>query len=126
MSGRKGARPVVFVCANILNGELLTKMITANSTSEATKLFTEQFGIAPKDVLGPFLKKRTQVIEATRVLKFSNQTKKAIYGDWLVNAFILTDPVDQAYLVFIRRADNKKAPLPTGTITVPVSELRFT
>lgn len=122
---KKAIRPLIFVCAAILNGELVTKSIISNSSTEASKLFTEEFGIIPKDILGPFLKKKVQIIETTRILKFSNQTKKATYGDWLVNAFILTDPVDQAYLVFIRRTDNKKAISPTGTITVPVSELRF-
>jgi hypothetical protein len=75
--------------------------------------------------MGPFYKKRAQVLESTRVLKFTNQTKRAQYNDWLVNAFILKEPVDQAYLVFIKRLDDKKLPTPKGTITVPVSELRF-
>jgi hypothetical protein len=123
---RKGPRQLVFVCASISSaGELVTKIIPANSPDEATKLFTEQFSHAPKEVLGPFFKKRTQVIENTRVLKFTNQTKKAIYNDWIVNAFILTEPANQAYLVFLKRADDKKLPTPKGTITVPVSDLRF-
>jgi hypothetical protein len=122
---RKRIRPLIFVCAAILNGELLTKSIIANNNSEAIELFTEQFGVAPKEILGPFLKKRVKVVESTKILKFSNQTKKAIYNDWIVNAFILIEPPDQAYLVFIRRTDNKKATLPAGTITVPISELRF-
>jgi hypothetical protein len=65
------------------------------------------------------------VIENTRVLKFSNQTKKAIYNDWLVDAFLLQEPENQAYLVFIKRVDDKKLPSPKGTITVPITDLRF-
>jgi hypothetical protein len=124
---RKGPRPQVFVCASIsVTGELITKVIPASSQAEAIELFTKQHAHAPKDVLGPFFKKRAQIIEKTRTLKFlPNQTKKAIYDDWLVNAFMLTEPVDQAYLVFIKRVDNKSLPKPQGTITVPVSDLRF-
>lgn len=122
---RKGARPTVFVCSCISIGELITKIIPANSPDEASQLFSEQYGMMPKEVLGPFYKKRAQVIESTRVLKFSNQNKKAIYDDWYVNAFLLKEPENQAYLVFIKRVDDKKIPAPKGTITVPVSELRF-
>lgn len=123
---RKGSRQLVFVCAGIVDTELITKIIPANSPDEAAKLFTDQFSCAPKDVLGPFYKKRAQVIETTRVLKFSNQTRKAIYNDWMVNAFMLVEPENQAYLVFIKRIDDKKIPIPKGTITVPISDLRFT
>jgi len=76
-------------------------------------------------VLGPFFKKRAQVLENTRSLKFTNQNKKAIYNEWYVNAFMLKEPENQAYLVFIRRVDDKKLPPPKGTITVPISDLRF-
>jgi hypothetical protein len=122
---RKGARQLVFVCASIINGELITKIIPATSTLEARDCFKKQFSCDPQEVMGPFFKKKTQVIETTRVLKFSNQAKKAIYNDWMVNAFLLTDPVDWAFLVFIKRADDKKMPLPKGTITVPITDLRF-
>lgn len=81
--------------------------------------------MTPKEILGPFYKKRAQVIENTRSLKFSNQTKKAVYNDWMVNAFLLKEPENQAYLVFIKRVDDKKLPIPKGTITVPISDLRF-
>jgi hypothetical protein len=123
---RRGARPVVFVCIALEGNMLTTKIIPANTQEEAIKSFKRQFDLEPREVLGPFFKKRAQVIESTRVLKFSNETKQAIYNDcWLVNAFMLKEPENQAYLVFIKRTDNKKVPTPKGTITVPVSELRF-
>lgn len=126
MNGRKGARPVVFVCAAIdTNNALCTKIIEASNQEEAISLFKEQFSFEPREVLGPFFKKRAQVIENTRVLKFSNENKQAIYNDWLVNAFLLSEPVNQAYLIFIKRTDGKKVPTPKGTITVPISDLRF-
>lgn len=123
---RRGPRELVFVCASVSNlGELITKVISATSPAEASKIFDEQNSHPPKEILGPFFKKRAQIIENTRVLKFTNQTKKAIYNDWVVTAFILTEPADQAYLVFIKRVDDKKLPIPKGTITVPLSNLRF-
>jgi hypothetical protein len=123
---RKGARQLVFVCANIIDGELITKIIPAATTLEAKELFAKQYSVEPKEILGPFFKKKAQIIENTRVLKFSNQTKKAIYGDWEVNAFLLIEPADSAFLVFNKRVDGKKVPFPKGTITAPVTELRFT
>lgn len=123
---RKGARPTVFVCAALgSGGELLTKVIPATSPTEASNVFVETFRVQPKEVMGPFFKKRAQVLENTRILKFTNQTKKAVYDDWVVNAFLLKEPENQAYLVFIKRVDDKKVPAPKGTITVPVSDLRF-
>lgn len=123
---RKGARQTIFVCAGITdNNELVMRIIAADSPKEATDLFFEQATFQPKEVLGPFYKKRSQVIDNTRVLKFSNQTKRAIYNNWLVDAFMLQEPENQAYLVFIKRIDDKKLSPPKGTITVPVSDLRF-
>lgn len=123
---RTGPRPIVFVCGGVANnGDFLMKTISATSPSEAMQFFTDEFGFKPKEVQGPFLKKRTQVIESTRVLKFTNQTKEAIYNDWIVSAIILSDPIDQAYLVFKKRVDETKATIPKGIITVPISDLRF-
>jgi hypothetical protein len=123
---RRTTRPIFFVCAAIAEpGDLIIKMILATSQQEAMELFKKEFFIPPQEILGPFYKKRTQILETTRTLKFSNQTKKAIYNGWIVNAFMLKEPIDQAYLVFIKREDGKKIPSPKGTITVPISELRF-
>jgi hypothetical protein len=125
MSGT-GPRQTVFVCVSIApDGELLTKIVPATTVAEATQLFADAYLHAPKEILGPFFKKRAQVIESTVVLKFSNVTKKAVYNDWIVNAFLLKEPENQAFLVFIKRVDDKKIPTPKGTITVPIADLRF-
>lgn len=126
MNGRKGARQTVFVCVAISdNNELVTRIIPAESPKDAADLFIQQVSLQPKEVLGPFFKKRAQVIENTRILKFTTQRKRAIYNDWVVDAFLLQEPVNQAYLVFIKRVDDKKLPPPKGTITVPLTDLRF-
>jgi hypothetical protein len=119
-------RRVFFVCVSInKSGELVTQVVPANSPSEASQLYAEKHSHIPKRIMGPFYKKRSQILETTRVLNLTNETKKAHYNDWLVNAFILKEPIDQAFLVFIKRLDDKKIPMPKGTITVPLSELRF-
>ncbi len=124
---KKGARQTFFVCASLTaSGELITQTIPATSPDEASRLFSKEHTITPQEVLGPFYKKRVQVLENTRELKFSNQTKKAVYNDWLVDAFLLKEPENQAYLIFTRRLDGKKMPAPKGTVVVPISDLRFT
>lgn len=123
---RMGRRQTIFVCVTISdNKELITRLISAEYPKEAADLFFQQMGCQPQEVLGPFFKKKTQVIESTRILKFTAQQKRAIYNDWVVDAFLLQEPPNQAYLVFIKRVDDKKLSPPKGTITVPVSELRF-
>ena len=126
MSGRRGMRQTVFVCVAISDEtELLTCVIAADSPKESADLFFQQTGYQPTEVLGPFFKKRTQVIENTRILKFTTQQRRAIHMGWIVDAFMLQEPVDHAYLVFIKRVDDKKLPSPKGTIIVPISDLRF-
>jgi len=123
---KKGARQTVFVCSGIANGkELASDEFAASSTEEAASLFLDKYKVKPKSIFGPFFKKRTQILETTTVLKFSNQTKKAIYEGWFVTAFVLSEPENYAYLVFNRRVDGQKLPPPKGTITVPISELRI-
>lgn len=123
---KKGSRPIFFVCAAINNlGELITKIIEAASPKEAASFFYDLTNTKAKDILGPFMKKRAQIIENTRILKFSDQNKKAIYNDWEVDAFMLKEPENHAYLVFIKRIDNLKQPAPKGTIIVPLYDLRI-
>ena len=120
-----GVRKTVFVCANIVNNNLLTKVIQAETSEEASKIFNQEFLINPKEVLGPFYKKRIKVVEQVRTLKFSNETKKALYNNWVVNAMLLKEPEDHAFLIFIKSNDDQKRPFPKGTVIVHISELRY-
>jgi hypothetical protein len=123
---RRLTRQIYFVgAATDAQGNLIIKMIPSISQQEAIDLFVKEFSLSPQEILGPFYKKRTQILETTRTLKFSSKIKKALFNGWIVNAFLLKEPIDQAYLVFIKRQDGKKAPSPKGTITVPISDLRF-
>jgi hypothetical protein len=123
---RKGIRKTVFVCVGLSEKVgVITKTITAPTADEASKLFVEQYLFIPKEILGPFFKKRISIIEAGVDLKFTGETKRAIYDNWFVNAFICKDPADRALLIFNKRVDSKKMPIPKGTIHVPISDLRF-
>lgn len=124
---RRGPRPVVFVCIgmNTEKSEFVSRVIQAVSQEEAASFFFEQTKLKAQTIHGPFRPKRAQVLENTRTLKFSDQSRKAIHNEWEVTAFILKEPENCAYLVFIKRVDDKKLPAPKGTVIVPVSELRF-
>jgi hypothetical protein len=125
---KRGPRPVVFVCIgmNKEDNEFVSKVIQAVSQEEAASLFFEKVGLKAQAIHGPFRPKRAQIIENTRNLKFTDLKKKAIYNNWEVDAFILKEPENHAYLLFIKRVDDKVTqPAPKGTIIVPVSDLRF-
>lgn len=123
---RRRSRPIYFVCcASNSDGDLIAKTIQAVQVGEAIEIFKKEYSLLPQQSFGPFYKKRTQILEQTRELKFTNEIKKAEYNGWVVNAFMLTVPENQAYLVFVKRVDGKKIPVPQGPITVPVSELRI-
>lgn len=123
---RRGPQQIIFICIGISDvGELLSKEIAAASQADAASLFLKESGVHAKNIHGPFYKKRTQVLETTRSLKFTNVVKKAEYNGWLVNAIMLSEPANQAYLIFLSKNDGTNAPKPKGTIVVPISNLRI-
>ena len=126
MSHRKN-RQVVYVCIGLSDDtEIISKIIEAESVGVAAAAFEDEFKLKAREVLGPFFKKKAQMLENTVELKFSTSSFiKAEYNDWLVNAFLLEEPSQHAYLVFISHLHNKKIPFPKGTIVVPVSQLRL-
>lgn len=125
---KRGPRAVVFVCIalDLDKNEIISKVIKSVSQEEASSLFLDQTGIKATIIHGPFRPKRTQVLENTRTLKFSNNPqKKAIFNEWEVNALFLKEPENHAYLIFIKRVDDKKQTPPKGTVVVPISDLRI-
>ena len=123
----KYSREIFFVCSAILdNGELVTKSIQSNTLLEASSIFNKEYFKDPKIILGPFVKLKQANIEPVRSLQFTNNKfRKAEYDGWLVNAFSLVEPNDSAYLIFIKRLDDKKIAMPKGTIIKPLSDLKF-
>lgn len=125
---KRGPRPVVYICIGMdpaKPGEYVSKEIQAISQVEATNFFLEQTKIKAKNIYGPYRKKRAQILENTRSLKFADQTRKAVYNDWEVNAMFLKEPENHAYLLFLKRVDGQKQAQPKGPIVVPISDLRF-
>jgi hypothetical protein len=115
------------VCIGLSDAlEIVSKIVEADSVEVASASFEDEFKLKPREILGPFFKKKTQILENTVELKFSTPSFiKAEYNGWLVNAFLLEEPQEHAYLVFISHLHNKKLPFPKGTIVVPISQLRL-
>lgn len=120
-------KDIVFVCSAINQNKLINKIIVAVSLEEAATFFYEEFNLQPQEILGPFYKKTVKEIKEEKPKEFilSSKNEKAIYNNWLVNAFYLKDQMDYAYLVFIKRIDGKKVAMPKEKTIVKISELKF-
>lgn len=121
------SREIFFVCSSIsIDGELISEIISAKTLNEASSIFLEKFKLSPKIILGPFYKKKTQIIEEPKSFEFLvGKPRVAEYNGWLVKVHMLKQPSDHAYLIFTKRLDNKNILTPKGTTIVPISNLRF-
>lgn len=123
---RRGPQQICFICVGISEtAELISKEILASSQEEASSLFKTQNGTDVKNIHGPYFKKKTQVLDTTRSLKFSKEFKQAEFNGWFVKAMLLTEPANHAFLIFINRVDGNKISKPKGTYIVPISNLRI-
>jgi hypothetical protein len=117
-------KPKVFICVGLVDSKIVADAILISSADEAKEQFARKYGNIPNKILGPYLNPKK--IEHEKVLRFiSHKSQKAIYNDWLVNAFLLHDPEDHAYLIFVKKTDDVSAIPPKGTIIVPIQDLRF-
>jgi hypothetical protein len=115
-------RSVIFVCS-VTNVDSIE--IETSSREEAISIFYNKFNINPVRIFGPFYRKKVFKKIDARILKFDKISRRAIYDGWLVDAFLLKEPADTAYLVFIKREDGKLLPVPKGTTVVHISNLEF-
>lgn len=124
---RRGPRPVVFICGAIHPEKMKieSKQIQASSQEEAISLFFEMTGLKVEVIHGPLRPKRKQVLENTRELVFANEQKRTVYNGCEVNAIFLKKPENCALVIFLKRVDGQKTPLPKGNMVVPLSELTF-
>jgi hypothetical protein len=119
------SKTAIFVCSGIdRDNHLVNETIEAENKDIAENLFKETFSLNQFNIEGPFYYKKEKINIKEHKVKFLNETRKAIYGGWIVNAFILKEPADHAYLVFIKREDNNKQQSPKSNI-IPISNLRF-
>lgn len=121
----KQKRDTFFVCSAILHGEIIQRTIEAVDFSTARKSFEDNEKIFPTVITGPFFKKRGLDQECFQNLKFTGTSKKAIFEGWEVNAQLLLEPKNTAYLFFKRRIDGKNVSQPDGHVIVDVNNLRF-
>lgn len=125
---QKKPRQIVYVCVgfDISANDCISRTISAATPQQAAEQFLQDTGVSAKDIHGPFKHKRTQVLRTTQTLRFADQAARpAIYREWQVNSFLLTEPENHAYLIFLHRTDGKKQTTPQGTIIVPITELRL-
>ncbi len=117
-------KPKIFICVGLIDNKIIADSMLISSVDEAKEQFTNKYGYCPDKILGPYLSPKK--IEHEKVLRFaSHKSQKAIYNDWLVNAFLLHDPQDHAYLIFVKKTDDVSAIPPKGTTIVPIQDLRF-
>lgn len=115
-------RSMFFVCSAIRDQELISQTIKAMTQKESDKLFEKQFGILPQISIGPFY--RARIRPDIQKIVFTGQSRVAIYDDWVVNALLVKEPENCAFLLFERRVDGKKITSKPSDTIVKLDELR--
>lgn len=121
-------RKLVFVCVGLESiGKIVSHEVVARTSQEAFQQFLSLTGINADAIHGPY-RPRKQITSPDKpketTFRFSDQVKKASYNGWEVNACLLQEPIDHAFLIFIKRIDGKKQAAPKGSVVVPLTDLR--
>jgi len=74
-------------------------------------------------VYGPFYKKKVYEYRYLDNVIFSGKSIKCKFKGWIVNAFLLKDPEDHAYLLFSKKIDENGWEEPKNKIVVDISLL---
>lgn len=122
---KRRKRDIYYICSSIINNDLISEAIIADSYDTAIQLFLDKFQSKPRIVHGPFFKKKVHQVIVTTQFKVTSKIKKAYYNDWLVNAIFLKEPENMALLIFVSHTNNKTVSPPTGITIVPLNDLRF-
>jgi hypothetical protein len=118
-------KDVVFVCAAVKDGTLLSDMLAAQTPAAAKQKFEEMYKLSPQSIFGPFFPKLTRVIKRNTEIKFQTGTpKRATYRDWIVSAMPLVNPANSAFILFDSRIDKQKVKKPDATV-VRLEEIKF-
>lgn len=140
-----GKRPVLWVCVEVVDGELTVERISSPagsenpesfSAEEAKKVFEETYGVEPSHVEGPFRdfknakvaakgKREAKVRFNLDDIRLGTERKIAIFDGWRGCAMNILDNPDQVFFIFEKPVDpaNQKKRLPVPDL-VPVSEIR--
>ena len=78
-----------------------------------------------KDIViyGPYYKKKVYEYRYLDNIKFNGKSFKCKFKGWLVNAFMLNDPKDHAYLLFSKKIDDNGWEEPKNKIVVDIELL---
>lgn len=117
-------KEIFYVCASLLNENLIMESISASSEKDAIFIYNKKYNHNPQKIEGPFYKKRVAVEPISQNIKFNGQIKLAMYQGWKVNAFLLQEPENFAFLVYLKNIENIKDSCKDTTI-VPIKDLRF-
>lgn len=121
-----GKKKNIFVCSAISSdSELISKDFIADSESEASNLFEKEFNLLPRIILGPFIKKKNKEVIQPKTINFSKPSKRAIYNEWLVNAFEIKESEKESFIIYIKPIDNSKKQKINNTCIIPKSELTY-
>lgn len=147
---KKGRRPVIYICAGIVNGALVCEerqvkdqdpdSNNGSFPSEiAISAFRQDHGIDPEKVLGPLFEKKGAKKAAASRKKISldrdnidqytlaAEHKKAQYGEWTGLANLCTNDDSKAFFIPLNKVDpeeGKKVNPPAAGI-VDISHLTF-
>lgn len=122
---RNNNRQQTYYVCSAIKEDLISETFSASSVEEAENFFKIKFGLKPKIVLGPFLKKKIIAPKIETAIKFDGKPRQGIYNGYVVNAFSLKEPADSAFLIFIKSVDGDSKQLPKGTVIVPINDIRF-
>ena len=111
---------LIFVFIGLKDHELITDTIKASSKEEALVMFKNTRLIDPIKIIGPFSDKVVK-IDLSQIKFKNNKPIRAYYENFVVNAFILSDPEDYAYIVYLDDCVDRKNKLEI----IPTYNLRF-
>lgn len=146
----KGRRPVIYVCAAIVDGSLKCDEIPVHDQdpnsvngsfpqNAAVSQFKDTYGVEPERVLGPLFEKKglkkvtankkKLVLDRDNIDNYtlSEEHTRARYGDWSGFANLCMNNSEKAFFIPINRvnADDSKKSNPPGAGIVNVSDLVF-
>lgn len=114
---RRKARIIIYVCSAIKENILISKMVEAQTLEGSYVIFETENGIKPQMVLGPFYKKKSNVLEKNTSLRFKfGQNMQGNYNGWLITAMPLLSPPDSAYVLFNKKIDGSRATKPNAMV----------
>ena len=109
-------KEIFYVCASCINQKLVLETIPASLEKDAVSLYKNKYGQVPEKIEGPFYKKRVYTEPVNQNIKFNGQIKSAMYQGWKVNAFLLQEPENFAFLVFLKNIENIKKKIKSGEL----------